>query len=77
MDVYLDDSGEEQLYYVSAQDAAAFLSRRHKRKVLAGRVCKLAKRKKQPVRTYPMGHLRFYCLEDLEQVTIKQKSTPD
>lgn len=75
MDVFLDDFSEEQLYYVSAQDAASFLSRRHGRSISSQSICKLAKRKRQPVRTYPIGSWQMYCLEDLEQVKIKKRSS--
>jgi hypothetical protein len=73
MNIFLDDSGDELLYYVAAQDAASFLSKTHGRTISPQYIHRLAKRKKHPVRTYPISNWQMYCLEDLEQVKIKEK----
>lgn len=63
--------------YLSAKDAAALLSQKLDRTVDPEYLTKLAKRKKQPVKTQSLGYHQLYCKEDLEQVTIrKKKSTP-
>jgi len=63
--------------YVSASDASQLLSLKLGRPVSSEYIRKLARRKKQPVRTQVRSNRLLYNREDLEQVTIKKKSTPD
>ncbi len=61
--------------YITASDAALLLSQKSGRPISSRYIGKLAKRKKQPVRTQQMSNRLLYCREDLEQVMIKKKST--
>jgi predicted CopG family antitoxin len=63
--------------YISAHDAAELLSEKLGRPVSSEYIRKLARRKKQPVRTQVRSNRLLYNREDLETVTIKKKSTPD
>lgn len=59
--------------YITASDAAQFLSLKHNRPISPKYVRLLAKSKKQPVRTQQKGDRLLYNCEDLEKVVIKQK----
>jgi len=61
--------------YVSASDASQLLSLKLGRPVSSEYIRKLARRKKQPVRTEQRSNRLLYNREDLETVTIKRKST--
>ena len=59
--------------WVPAKDGAALLSTKAGRFVNPGYLTKLAKSKKQPVRTQSLGYHKLYNREDLEQITIGKK----
>ena len=59
--------------WISAKDSASLLSRRLNRNVSPEYLAKLAKRKKNPIRTRSLGYHQLYSRQDLEQVTIKKK----
>jgi len=61
--------------WISAHDAAQLLSLKHERPIVSKYIRQLSKRKRQPVRTQEMSNRLLYNREDLEQVTIKKKST--
>jgi hypothetical protein len=72
MDVFID----EDLYYVTAQDASEYLSRKHGRPIQIKSVCHLARRKRHPVRTYAVSNRRLYCLDDLALCNIRERAKP-
>jgi hypothetical protein len=59
--------------YVSAHDAAQLLSAKHGRPISGKYIRSLSKRKKNPVRTQPMGNRLLYHRDDLEKVTVRAK----
>jgi hypothetical protein len=61
--------------YISAHDAALLLSAKLGRPVSSEYIRKLARRKKNPVRTEQRSNRLLYNREDLEQVVIKKKTT--
>ena len=60
--------------YLSAKDGAALLSRNLGREVSPEYLTKLAKSKRQSIRTQSLGYHKLYCKEDLERVTIRAKT---
>ena len=61
--------------YLSAKDAASLLSKKLDRTIDPEYLTKLAKSKKQPVRTRSLGYHQLYCKEDLERVTVRKKKS--
>jgi len=61
--------------YISASDAASLLSEKLGRPIASKYIRKLANRKKQPVRTQPMGNRLLYNREDIEAATIRLRPT--
>jgi hypothetical protein len=61
--------------YISASDASLILSRKSGRPIDPNYIRKLAKSKKQPVRTQQMSNRLLYNREDIEKATIRQKRT--
>jgi hypothetical protein len=59
--------------WISAHDAAQFLSLKHERPIDPKYIRRLSKRTKNPVRTMPSSNRLLYNLEDLEQVVIKRR----
>lgn len=59
--------------YISAHDAALLLTQKMGRPISNKYVRKLAERKREPVRTQPMGNRLLYHREDIEACTIRQK----
>jgi hypothetical protein len=59
--------------YLSAHDAALLLSQKLGRSIHPEYIRKLARSKKQPVRTQPMGNRLLYHRDDILACTIKQK----
>ena len=62
--------------WISAKDAANILTKKMGRTINPEYMTKLAKSKKQPIRTQEVSNRLLYRREDLEKVTIKQKRTP-
>jgi hypothetical protein len=61
--------------WIPANDAASLLSEKLGFPIGSRYIRQLAKSKKQKVRTRSLGYHQLYCKEDLEQVTIKKRST--
>lgn len=59
--------------YISAGDAAKMLSERLGRPISNRYLSSMAQRKKNPVRTKPMGNRFVYNRADIEQATVTQK----
>ena len=59
--------------YVGASEAADLLSKKLGRPVSSEYIRKLAKRKKNPVKTKVTSNRLAYSKDDLEKVTIKKK----
>jgi hypothetical protein len=62
--------------YVGASEAADLLSKKLGRPVSSEYIRKLAKRKKNPVRTEAVSNRLLYHRDDILASTVKQKSTP-
>jgi hypothetical protein len=61
--------------WISAHDAAQILSLNHGRPIQPYRVRQLAKAKRQPIKTMPLGNGRkLYSRADIEQVSIRERS---
>jgi hypothetical protein len=59
--------------YISASEAADFLSLKHGRKISAKYLRPLSQSKKQPIRTVARSNRLLYNRADLEKVVIKMK----
>lgn len=57
--------------YMTASEAAAYLSQKLARPILPKYIRKLARRKKKPVRTVLSGNRYLYLRADIEQVQIR------
>lgn len=60
--------------WITANDAAKLLSTKLGRPIAARYVRQLAKSRRQPVRTQPLGYHQLYHKADIEKVNIKQKA---
>jgi hypothetical protein len=63
--------------YIGASEAANLLSLKMGRWINPEYLTKLAKSKKQPIRTQQVSNRLLYNREDLEKVVIKQKRLKD
>lgn len=61
--------------YVSASDAAHYLSEKFHRPISVQYISRLAKRKKNPVRTHEVSNRLLYSREDIENCIIRKKDT--
>ena len=61
--------------WLSAHDSAQLLSLTHDRPIDPKYIRRLSKQKTNPVRTQPNSNRLLYSREDLERITIRQKST--
>ena len=59
--------------WLSAHDAAQFLSLKHERPIDPKYIRRLSKRAKDPVRTVANSNRPLYNREDLEQVVIRRR----
>lgn len=60
--------------YITAHDAAQLLSLKHGRSIQPRYIRQLAKSKKQPVRTQPIGVHKLYHRDDIQSAAVKQKA---
>jgi hypothetical protein len=60
--------------WITADKAAMLLSQKLGRPISPEYLRKLARRKKQPVRTQPMGNRLLYHKEDILACNVKQKA---
>jgi hypothetical protein len=63
--------------YITAEEAAQLLSERLGRTIPPAYMYKLARRKKNPVRTQTIGNRFLYHRADIEQTTVTQKRDQD
>jgi hypothetical protein len=61
--------------YITAHHAAQLLSLKHGRPIHPKYIRKLADRKKNSVRVQRVGDRLLYHKQDIESITIRQKST--
>jgi len=59
--------------WISAHDAAQLLSVKHERPISPKYIRSLSNRKKNPVRTQPMGNRLLYHRDDILAAIVKQK----
>jgi 20S proteasome alpha/beta subunit len=59
--------------WISASDAAQLLSEKSGRRVDPEYITKMAKSKKQPIKTRPMGNRLLYNREDILASKVKQR----
>jgi hypothetical protein len=59
--------------YISAHDASELLSLKYKRPISPKYIRRLSQRKRNPVRTEPVGNRILYNREDIEACIIKEK----